>query len=113
MSNHIYISVIISSGDMQLMRQRSCKEILAAHQLGDCPNQKRQGLAHEIEDHEAFCCPRRRVQCPNDCQIFSIEHKKLDAYLEECPWSAVLSALCSFVEVNKNYMSNNIVVKGV
>ena len=49
----------------------------------------------KFEDHKAFCCPRRRVQCPNDCQIFSIEHKKLDAYLEECPMQMVCCSKCS------------------
>ena len=78
------------------------KKFLAAHQLDNCPNQKRycmycglQGLAHEIEDHEAFHCPRRRVQCPNYCHVFSIEHDKLDLHLDECPMQMISCSKCA------------------
>ena len=84
------------------------KKYLAAHQIDSCPNHKRccmycriEGPAHEIDDHETYKCPKRRVQCPNDCQLFSIPHDMLEEHLSECPMQVVTCFKCG-VQILRN-----------
>ena len=84
------------------------KKYLAAHRLDSCPNQKQccmycgaEGPAHEIDNHETYKCPKRRVQCPNNCQLFSIPHDLIEEHLSECPMQLVSCSKCG-VQILRN-----------